>query len=297
MVGVARGAEARDLGQHRGAALERMLQRLQHHRARALARHESRAAHVERQGGLRRILGLRQRAEVREPGQADGRHGLFRAAGQRRVDVAVADVAHGRADGVRAGGAGGDHVQAFAAQPVADGEVARRDVADHRGDEQRAHALRTLLGQGEEAALQLVDAADAGAEHARDARGVLGLEVQARLRQRLVGSDDGVLHEALEPARLLLRDAVLGSVEIAHLGGDMNVVVGRVEARDRPDAAGAAHDRVPQRLHAHAGRRHRAHAGDDHAVRAVGAARARRVRNVLAHSDIPPSMQTTCPVM
>ncbi len=179
MVGVARGAEARDLGQHRGAALERMLQRLQHHRARALARHESRAAHVERQGGLRRILGLRQRAEVREPGQADGRHGLLRAAGQRRVDVAVADVAHGRADGVRAGGAGGDHVQAFAAQPVADGEVARRDVADHRGNEQRAHALRALLGQGEEAALQLVDAADAGAEHARDARGVLGLEVQA----------------------------------------------------------------------------------------------------------------------
>ena len=300
MVGVARRAEARDLGQHLRAATERVLQRLEHHRARALAGHESRAARVERKRRARRILRLRQRAEVREAREADGRHALLRAAGQGRVDVAVPDVAHGRADGVSAGGTGGDHVEALAAQPVADGQVAGGDVADHRGDEQRAHALRPLLGQREEAALQLVDAADARAEHACDARGVLGLKIEPRLRDGLVGRHDGVLHETFEATGLLFRDPVLSRIEVAHLGRDPHVVVGRVEARHRADAALLAHDGAPQRICAHAGGRHRAHAGDDHAMRAVGATRGGRrghfVR-VLAHSDIPPSMQTTCPVM
>ena len=81
---------------------------------------------------------LVRRRQIREAGDADGAHGLLRAAHERRVDVAVADVAQRRADAVGAGGAGGHHVQALAAHAVADGQVARRDVPDHRGNEQRA---------------------------------------------------------------------------------------------------------------------------------------------------------------
>ena len=293
VIGVARAAEAGDLGDGRSAAGERAFQRLDDQGPRPLAGHETAAAGVEGQRGLLGILGAGKGRQIGEAGDADGAHGLLRAAHERRVDVAVANVAQRRADAVGTGGAGGHHVQALAAHAVANGQVARRDVPDHRGDEQGVHALGALLLQGGEALLQLVDAADAGAEHHGDAIAVLVGHFQAGLGQRLVGRHDGVLHEALEAARLLLGQAVLDTVEVAHLAGNVHLVLARIEALDGLNAALAPHERLPQRLNAHAGRRHRAHAGDDDAMGAVGPPGLNALACVLAHRDIPPSTQMT----
>ena len=267
-----------------------MLERLQNHRARALASDEALAVEVERTGSAQGVFFTRKSAEVREARDADGVHAFLRAARKRHVGVAVADVAHGLPDAVGARRARGDDVDALAFHAVANRQVACGDIADHRGYEQRAHTLRALLEQRLEPALELVDAADAAAEDDRHARRVLVLHGKARLRDRLVRGDDRVLHEALEAARLLLREAVLGGIEAADLASIVDLVVGRVEALDGADAAFAAHDRLPQRLHADTRGRDRAHAGNHDAVRSVGSL---GVHGCLAHSAIPPSMQIT----
>ena len=147
-----------------------------------------------------------------------------------------------------------------------------------------------------EAVLQLVDAADARAEDDGRARGVFLLHVDAGLGHGLVGRHDGILDEALETARLLLGQPVLGRVEIMHLARYMHIEIIVIEVRNGANAAALAHDRIPQRIHADAGGRDRAHAGDDDAVGAVGTTRCRRI-DYLTHSAKPPSMQMTCPVM
>ena len=116
------------------------------------------------------------------------------------------------------------------------------------------------------------------------------LHIDAGLRHSLIGSQHGVLDERSEAARLLLREAVLGGIEAADFASIVDLVVGRIEALDGADAAFAAHDRLPQRLHADACGRNRAHAGNHDAVRSVGSL---GVHGCLAHSAIPPSMQIT----
>ena len=273
-----------------------MLEGFEHHGAGAFARHETAATLIEGQRCLVGIVDLGKRAQVGETGDADGVDRLLRAARKRHIGVSMADGAHGGADVVGAGGASGGHVDALAAHAVADGQVARCDIADHGGHEQRAHALGALIVQREEAVLQLIDAADARAEDDGRARGVLLLHVDAGLSHGLVGGYDGVLDEALEAARLLLGQPVLGRVEVTHLARHMHIERFMIEVRNGANAATLAHDRIPQRVHADAGGRDRAHAGDDDAVGAVGTTRCGRI-DYLTHSAKPPSMQMTCPVM
>ncbi len=294
MVGIARGAEARDLGQGLRTARQGVLEGFEHHGAGAFARHETAATLIEGQRCLSGVVDLGKRAQIGETGDADGVDRLLRAARKRHIGVSMADGTHGGADVVGAGGASGGHVDALAAHAIADGQMTCRDVADHGGNEQRAHALGALIVQRVEAVLQLVDAADARAEDHRRARGVLLLD--AGLRHGLVGGNDGVLDEALEAARLLLGQPVLGRVEITHLARHMHVERFMIEMRNGIDAAALAHHGIPKRVNADAGGRDCAHTGDDHAVGAIGTARCGRI-DYLTHSAKPPSMQMTCPVM
>ena len=143
-----------------------MLEGFEHHGAGAFARHETAATLIEGQRGLGGVVDLGKRAQVGETGDADGVDRLLRAARKRHIGVPVADGAHGGADVVGAGGAGGGHIDALAAHAVADGQMTCCDVADHGGHEQRADALGALIVQRVEAVLQLVDAADARTEDA-----------------------------------------------------------------------------------------------------------------------------------
>ena len=208
----------------------------------------------------------------------------------------MTDGANSLADVVRTSRAGSDHVDARPVNAIADGEVTGGNVADHGGDEQRAHALGALLGKRLEAFLQLVDAADARTKRNGHARGIDIVHGQARLGHGFVSCDHGVLDEALETARLLLGKAMLGSVKATHLAGVMNLIFRCVETFDRRDAALLAHDGVPQRIHADTCRRNGAHARDDDALRAIRTTKV-HVLVCRAHRESPPSMLITCPVM
>lgn len=152
---------------------------------------------------------------------------------------------------------------------IANGEVAGGDIADHGGDEQRAHALGALLAQRLEALLQLIDTADARTKRNGHARGIDIVHGKARLGHSFVSCNHGILDEALEAARLLLGETMLGSIETTHLAGVVHLIFRCVETFDGRDAALLAHDGVPQRIHANACRRNGTHARDDDALRAV----------------------------
>ena len=117
--------------------------------------------------------------------------------------------------------------------------------------------------------------------------GSSSFHVDAGLGHGLVSGNDGVLDEALEAARLLLGQPVLGRRR-SHAPRPPRAPRNRfvIEARDGIDAAARAHDGVPQRVNTDAGGRDRAHAGDDHAVGAVRTARCGRSSITSTHSAI-----------
>src|SRR5690606_26259890 len=69
-----------------------------------------------------------------EGGVGEGRHAGFGSAGDHNVGVAAFDHVHGLADGVGAGGAGGDDAEVWSARAELDGDHAGADVADEGGD-------------------------------------------------------------------------------------------------------------------------------------------------------------------
>ena len=147
MIGIAGGAEAGDLGDDVGAACLRMLKRLKHQSACALASHEAGTARIE---GKRRLGGVVRLGDGTQVAKARKRHvagALFRAAGKRCVGQAEADKAIRLAHAVRPGCARRNDVQAIALQTIADGQVACCHVGDHGGNEQRAYALGALFMQ------------------------------------------------------------------------------------------------------------------------------------------------------
>ena len=208
----------------------------------------------------------------------------------------MTDGANSLADVMRSSRTGSDHVDARPVNAIANGEVAGGNVANHGGDEQRAHALGTLVVQGLEPLLQLVDTADARTKRNGHARGIDIVHGQSRLGHGFVSCDHGVLDEALEAARLLLGKTVLGSVEATYLTGVMHLIFRCVETFDRRDAALLAHDGIPQRIHANTCRRNGTHARDDDTLRTVRTTKV-HVLVCRAHRESPPSMLITWPVI
>ena len=63
----------------------------------------------------------------------------------------------------------------------------------------------------------------------------------------LVGGDHGELAEAVEPLDFLGVDVeVVGGVEVADLAAEVDLELGAVEAAERPDAALAGAEAVPE---------------------------------------------------
>ena len=84
-------------------------------------------------------------------------------------------------------------------------------------------------------------------EMAPNALGVLRGDDQASVLERLARGIHPKLDEAVDPPRLLgVHD--LGRIERRDLGGDLDVVVGGVKARDRRDARLAGQHRLPGRI-------------------------------------------------
>ena len=145
--GVRRRPVADDLGQRLRAPRPGVLERLEDDDAGALADDEAVAVLVERARGAPGIVvpgGERlHRGEAADDGLVDA--GLD-AAGEHDVGVAAPDRLPGLADGMGAGGAGGDGRPVGPERPELDRDLARRHVRDAHRDEERADAVGAPLG-------------------------------------------------------------------------------------------------------------------------------------------------------
>ncbi len=260
--GVRAHAGAGQLGVDAGAAGLGVLEALEHQATGALADHETVAAGVEGpRGMLRVVVAQAERAGGGKAGHADRAHGRLAAAGEHHLGVAVADDARRVADGVGAGGAGGNGGAQRALGAQLERDVRRAHVGDHHRHEQRVHAVRALGEELVDLGVQRLQAADAAADHRPDPVR-LGAGVELGVGGRQLGGRDRVPREEVEPPHLALVDEVLG-VEVLDLGGDVHLVVAGVEARDRPDARLAGDEPPPERVDVVAQRRDHAETGDD----------------------------------
>ena len=146
---VARQTVAGHFGVDRGAACLGVFQFLENHDAGALAQHEAVAVGVIGTRGLfRRIVASGgKRPAGREAGKRKRGDRRFRAACDHHVGIAEDDQPCGIADGMRAGRTGRHDGMVRPFQAVPDRHLARDQVDDVAGDEERADAPRAALLQ------------------------------------------------------------------------------------------------------------------------------------------------------
>ena len=247
-----------------------MVQGLEDEDGGAVAHHEALPVRVEREGGVFGIRGAGKGLRVGEAGHADRNGGVLGAAGDDGVGIAVPDGAVRLAEAVRRSGAGRDDVQARALRLVLDGDMAGRDVGDHRRDEQRGDPLAggILDHLGRLPVLDL-EAADAGAHIDAQAERVdvhlLAFSLQAGSLHGLPGRRHGELGELVLLADKGLVHIVLLRIEILHFAGDRDGHV--LEVFDIVDAADAVHEVLPIGIEVISHGGNDAHAGDNNSFR------------------------------
>ncbi len=100
-----------------------MLELFEDEHAGPFAQDEAVAIAIERAAGsLGLVVAGRKRGQADEAGHAEGMDHAVRAAGEDHIGTAAADQLEGLADGLRAGGAGG---QAVGVDPSAPNKLAR----------------------------------------------------------------------------------------------------------------------------------------------------------------------------
>ena len=272
MIGVAGQAVADDLAIDAGAARQSVLALLDHDDAGALAHDEAVAVAVIRARGRGRpVVEMGgQRLGGCEAGNGDAADGRFRTAGDHHVGIAEGNQPGRIADGVRAGGTGGDHGMVRPLEAVADRHVAGGEVDQATGNEERADPPRAAVAQRDRGFLDALQAADARAdEHAGRHLIVMAHRMPAGVFQRLVGGGHRIDDERIDLAAFLRLHPVVG-IELAvrlgaarQLAGDLAGQVANLEILDPGNAALAGEDRRPRDIDAAAKRRHHAHPGDD----------------------------------
>ena len=155
-------------------------------------------------------------------------------------------------------------------EPELDRHVARREVDQAPGDEERRHPARPLLFEHDRGLGNAFDAADARPdEHARRDPVLVILGPPAGVVERLPGGAHRIGDEIVDLALLLGRHpligivAAVGPVAARNDAGDLGGQIGDVEALDLARAAFAGEQSMPARIHAAAERRHHSYARDD----------------------------------
>ncbi len=254
VVGVAGVAVAHNLGVNLRAALKCVLEALENEDGAAVAHYEAPPVRVERERGVLRVGGPGEGLGVCEAGDSEGNGGILAAAGDDCVGMPSGDRPECLAEAVGGGRAGGDYVEAGALGHVLDGHVPRRDVAYHRGDEERGNPLSAgVLDHLGDFAEHDFEAAYAGTHVHAEAEGVdvgvFALAAEAGVRHGLVCSRHPVLGEHALLAREGLVHAVLLGVEVLDLAGDMDRENGGVVFGDGLDAAHALLEVLPEGGH------------------------------------------------
>ena len=254
VVGVARKAIAQNLGIDFCAARLGVLVFLEHDHTRALAHDKPVAIRVIGPAGgpgIVRALGAERLAGV-EPRDADLADRRLGPAGDHHVGIAEHDQAAGVPDGVGAGRTGRHNRVVRPLEAIADAHLARNQVDQCAGDEERRHAPRALVADDQRGFLDRAQPADARPDHnpgAHPALLVLGHPV--RVAHRLIGGGNAVEDEIIDLAALFREHVGIGveravrAVAIGHLAGILRGHVGRVEPGDRTGTGLTVKDAAP----------------------------------------------------
>ena len=258
MVGIARHPVPDDLGIDLGAARFRALITLEHHDPGALAHDEAITPLVVGPGGFRRrvVVVGRKGAAGRKTRQRDPADRAFRPAGNHHLGISKRHQPCGITDGMGPGRARRHHGMVRTLETVLDRNIARREIDQASGNEERADPPRTLVAQQQRRLRDTLQPANAGADQNPDVLAIgRAVENPLRIRDRLVGSGNGIDDEVIDLALLLgLHPRVgieraIAAITARHEARDLAGEVVHLEFADAPRTAFAGKQSLPGRLH------------------------------------------------
>ena len=159
--------------------------------------------------------------------------------------MAVADVAEGFAEGVRAGSAGRDDAEVDGLRLELDGHDAGGDVGDERRNGEGGDAGWATLDEDAGLVLDGLHAADARADDHTEAFGIDLRDVDTRVLNGETRSGDCVLRVAVVTLGFLSVHE-LGRIKIADFCTDLGRKVRGVEARDTRNSGTTLDEGVPE---------------------------------------------------
>ena len=250
VVAVAGKAVADDFGEDLGPAAFGMFQLFEDDDPRPFGHDEAVAVPVEGTAGPERLVVPDAHGLFgAESGQPQGGDRSLGAAGDHDVGVIAGDHPAGLADGVTAGGAGGDDAHIGAAGPVTDGNVPGGDVGDHHGDHHGRDPAGPLFEEEPALAGDGLQTADAARNEDSDPCRIhvppLAVDGEPGLFHGLVRGGDGVVAKGVHPLGVFEVE-VIADVEVPDLARDLSAVSARIETGYPAQSATAVDHRVPK---------------------------------------------------
>ena len=251
---IAGGAVADHFAEDDRAASAGVFELFQHEHAGTFGGDEAVAVEVERTARMLRIvIAGAECAEGIETADAEFLDGGFRAAGQHDVRVVAADDVIRLADGMAAGGAGGNDAEIRTFELITDRQLAGSHVADHPRDQKRGKPSGSVGGDGSCSLGDGAEAAGSGGDETARPAGIDAARAEiagdVRLMHRLVGGNDRELNETFQMASLFFGE-IPAEIQVMDLTADPGLVPGSVEQSDRTDPAFARDQILPGLLHA-----------------------------------------------
>ncbi len=124
--------------------------------------------------------------------------------------------------------------------------MASRQVRDHRRNEEGADPPRPTGAQHVNLLRQRGDPADPAGEVDADLVAVCVRDLEFRGSQRLLSGGNCKMDETIRPANLFAIH-IVGRIEAPDLASEPSIEAGRIEERDRSNAAAGLHNALPER--------------------------------------------------
>ena len=245
MIGVARKAVADDFRVDFRTASLGMFILFEHDDASPLAHDETIAVLVVRAAGFgRAIVHTRvQGPRLREAGYAERIDGRFCTTCQHHISIVERNHPRGIADGVRAGGAGGDDGMIGAHEAVFDGNLPGDEVDQPPMNEMRADPPRAALVKNNRFAFNARQTANARTDRYARAQFEIVIHVdKTGIFQRLASCIDPIYDERIDLALYLVIHPLVGIETVFvvlgfHFAGNSAFLPGRIEPGDLPRPA------------------------------------------------------------
>ena len=218
-------------------------------------------------GSLRGVVRAGQSLAVCETAYGERVDRSLGATGDDGVGIAVLDGAVSLACRVSTRGASRHDGQTHALSVELDGDVTRRDIGYHHGDEQRRNAMHALVQQllrlGDEG-LQTADArTDVGSQ-------TLGVDIlaadQTAVHHRLIGRSHGVLAIHVAATHIGRVEAVGRRIEVLHLTRNLYGQIVILESLYEVYAALSGRQIIPELRNGVSYRRDNAQTGNDYSM-------------------------------